>query len=182
MKFHVAWFGKDLPENIEQNKKLIESAGHEFILIYDKKFTGTDRAATIEKDKLFLQLACVTPDGVFLDHDVSLNGLPTILQEGKPCFSIIDGNPHIGYFIVNGCCQFFKDLLEEFTLRNIQYVYGYTNKILRDKINKVYMIPDIDFSHEMVTHNKYGKPINSLNRSVNADIKKRRSESIPSNY
>jgi hypothetical protein len=181
MKFHVAWFGKNLPENIYQNKKIIEDAGHTFVLIHDDTFVGTDKAATIEKDKLWLTLASETPDGAFLDHDVLLNGLTTILQNDKPYFSVINGNPHIGYFIVNGHPELFKDLLNEIKTRGIQYVYGYTNKLLRYKLNLVYAIPDADYEHTMVTHNKYNTQINALNRSVNAVIKAGNSKGLSSN-
>jgi hypothetical protein len=172
MKYHVAWFGKTLPENIYQNKKMVEDAGHEFILIHDSDFVGTDKEATIEKDKLFLQLASVTPNGVFFDHDVLLNTLPVFPESDKPYFSIIENNPHIGYFAVNGHPEFFEGLINEVEAKKIIYVWGFTNKILRDKSELVHAIPDSDFEHTMETYNKYNENrINKENFNTNVAMK-----------
>lgn len=159
MKYHIAWFGKmtyDVRENVDAVQTLVESAGHELVMIHDPEFVGTPTDAATAKDNLFLNLASTTPDGIFLDADCQLFGFFE-MQPGRPYFEVLMSQPHIGYFAVNGCCNFFRNLLAERKLRNIVDCYGFTNKLLRDKLCLIYPIPDESFHHEMVTHKQFFK-------------------------
>ena len=149
MKFYIAWFGLEIPkynlDKINNIKLFIESMGHEFILIHNKLDIQPNEA-TILKDNLWLEMACITPNGVFLDADIDLYDIPELIK-GKPYFSINNKKPHIGYFIVNDCCDWFIKLLEEKKRRGIQDVYAFTNKLFINKIDEVYQIPDTSYKH-----------------------------------
>jgi hypothetical protein len=149
MIYYIAWFGLEIPEynidKINNVKSFVESKGHEFTLIHTKIDIHPEQA-TILKDNLWLEMACNTLNGVFLDADIDLFEIPELIK-GKPYFSIYNKKPHIGYFMVNNCCDWFIKLLDEKRARGIHDVYMFTNKLFRNKIDEVYQIPDTSYKH-----------------------------------
>jgi hypothetical protein len=155
MKYYITWYGAVIPEYYQQKidavNAFVSGLGHEFRLMhYD--FTGTQQEAATAKDRLALSMACTTPDGVFLDADINLESLFEMIPN-KPYFAICSGQPHISYFAVNDCCDFFINLQMEKERRGIQDVYKYTRKLLRDKLPYIYPIPAESFVHDFkMTH------------------------------
>jgi len=156
MKYHVIWYGKIIPEwyqqKIDSIKAFVLAAGHQFYLLHFENFEGTQKEAAILKDRLQFSMCCNTPDGAFIDADCDLFGIPELLP-GKPYFEKLPPNrPHHGYVIVNDCCQFFIDLIDDSPAhREIwqRAVYGFPNKLLRGKQNEVYYIEDSSYKHYM---------------------------------
>lgn len=157
MDFKITWFGSIIPDFnlmcIESVRRSAESSGHSFELIHDKNYSGSVIHASVLKDNLFLDMACENPHLAFIDADIELFGIPEYLTPGKPYFEICYNNPHIGYVIVNGCCDWFKDILKEKKDKEIKNTRGYTNKLLRGRLHDVGEIPHNTFKHYMVETN-----------------------------
>lgn len=148
--FICPWFG-DLPQRnidcIDVTRAAVEAAGHTFDLRM-LPAAASPQAAAIAKDLLVLELSCIMPDAAFIDGDVEIKALPD-LQPGLPYFIREFGTPRIGYFIVNGCTRFFEELQADKIRRGILDVYGYPNKLLRDKTTGI--IPDDSYIHHRFT-------------------------------
>jgi len=114
------------------------------------------RSACIAADNYRMTRACTEPEMVWVDWDVEIMSLPT-LEPGTPAFVYgIAGDPpqpDCSYFYVNGCCDFFKKFLLERDNRNIKdTVYGWPQKVLRDK--KVQKIAPSSYIHSKVSLTK----------------------------
>lgn len=133
--FICPWFGESIPERYRQcvavTQATVESAGHVFEL-RQLPAVGGPHAAAIAKDRLVLDLARSMPEAAFIDADIELFKVPEI-RPGAPGFIFEWNTPRIGFFLVNENTQFFVDLQREKTRRGIEDVFGYPNKLLRDK-------------------------------------------------
>lgn len=162
--FICPFFGPIPPEYqrcIGISRATVEAAGHVFDLRVMPEITNPADAC-IAKDRYVLDLARHSPDAAFLDADIEVYTIPN-LQPGRPYFIREWDTPRIGYFFVNGCTQWFKDLQAEKERRGIQDVYGYPNKLLRYK--EVGIIPEETYFHHRFTSDKIHKSHNLTNRS-----------------
>ena len=162
MRFICTTFGA-IPEEAEIIMRIsrvtVGAAGHEWVHM-PQPAKASPQEAAIAKDLLVLHLATLPEyaNAVFLDHDIELRaiwgmlaGMPYFIHEFPDC-DRPEGRPHIGMFAVNGCTQWFRDLQAEKIRRGIQDVYGYPNKLLRDK--KPGVIPESCYTHHRLTSGK----------------------------
>ena len=154
INFIIPWFGPAIPQRnldcIAISRTTIEAAGHS-LEVRTMQAIEDPRQAAIEKDIWALTMAQTEPDFGTLDADLELTSMWD-MPEDLPYFAQFCGNPHIGMFAVNGCCDRFVELWAEKELRQIQNVYGFPNKILRDK--KWGKIPDSCYTHHRFTGGK----------------------------
>ena len=105
---------------------------------------------TVASDYRRFEMAAKDKAFVYADFDVvPKRGLLTFLRKlpaGKPFFAFYQGQPEPCLFAVNGCCDFFKELLEEKKKRGIGDIYSWTRKVLRDK--DVFEIPADLYIHK----------------------------------
>jgi hypothetical protein len=159
--FIIPWFGKKIPARnqrcIDISRATIEAAGHT-LEVRKLPSVGDAVAAAIAKDLLAFELATTIPNLAVFDADLEIKSVPT-LDPGKPFFihEFPDdchphGTPRIGFFFVNGCCEWFVNLQAEKKLRGIVDCYGFPNKLLRDKT--VGLIPESSYVHHRFTSGK----------------------------
>lgn len=152
MNYICPWFGDTIPDRyikcIEQSRIVAEDAGHGFDVVILPEVSDPHQAA-IQKDIFVLDLARRMESAAFIDADVVLLSCPEIEKNASPYFIYEWDRPRIGYFIVNGCCDWFQRLEEEKQLRKIRDVFGYPNKLLRDKTTG--RIPESSYIHYRFT-------------------------------
>jgi len=116
---------------------------------------------TISADYARFELAIKEPDLIYADFDIEpFDGFYEYfksLKPGKPHFVKYANYPECCLFAVNGCCDFFKELLEDKKRRNISDCYSWTFKILRMKKTQVYYIPNEIYNHRHDTYSKLKK-------------------------
>lgn len=151
MRFICPIFSETIPEIaqrcISASCEVVRAVGHLFD-VYHMPPTIDEKAAAIAKDRYVLDLACSISDAAFIDWDIEILVMPNTVL-GSPYFIHEFGGPRIGYFIVNGRCDWFRALREEKTRRRIENVFGYPNKLLRDK--KTGEIPADTYRHYRIT-------------------------------
>ena len=98
-------------------------------------------------EEIRVRLAIDNPDMVWLDTDIAIRTWPDMSQKGKPYFIHTGSRMGEFAFYVNGCCDFFKSLLEDFVQREqIKDNYWLLRAINRRK-NEVFSIPSYHFIH-----------------------------------
>lgn len=153
MKFYSWWFGQEIIEPYksisEHNRSILESAGHEYEIIFDRSFVGDAKQAATLKDNAAFAMLASQPCGV-VDLDLRILSI-TDCQQGH-VHSIYEwGTPRIGYMISDNPA-WFAALLEEKKRRGIAEPYGYPNKLLRDK--KPIEIPRATYDHMRIMTGK----------------------------
>lgn len=131
------------------SRATVENAGHEW-LAPNFEAAASPREAAISKDLYVFEMAQRPEyaDTVFLDWDMEIRQMWD-MQPEQPYFIYEWGTPRIGMFAVNGCTQWFLDLQADKERRGILDVFGYPNKLLRDK--KPEVVPERCYMHHRFT-------------------------------
>ena len=99
-------------------------------------------------EEIRVRLAIDNPDMVWLDSDIAIKEWPDFSKKGKPFFMGLQGWFAGEYgFYVNGCIDFFKDILDEYhhkcTNRDNYWLQGAVNR----RLNDIYIIPQDKLIH-----------------------------------
>jgi hypothetical protein len=153
MRYLTAWFGGEIPERhlrcLQITKDYLSSLGIVLDVHHFPEITGEPRELTIKKDYYVMLQASKYPDIAVIDCDVEINSIP-VMEPGKPYFEFTRC-PHIGYFIVNGCCDYFKQKLD--AMGSLRQKWGITNGLF--SANEVNRIPKESFKHyKFMTENR----------------------------
>lgn len=156
MKTYSWWFGYAMPETystiMQANRAIIEASGHEYEVIFDHNFRGTDKEAAGLKDNAAFAMLASQSCGV-VDLDLRILSIPDTLPGAVQ--AIYEwGTPRIGWMISDNP-EWFMALMEEKKRRGIAEPYGYPNKLLRDK--KPIEIPRECYEHLRIMTGKDDK-------------------------
>jgi hypothetical protein len=150
IKFICPVFSR-LPEPAELvlriSRASIEAAGHRLDIVQMQQIDDQQKAA-IAKDLYVLDLL-QREECAVIDWDVEISSVFQPPADGRPWMIYEWGTPRIGYMISLNAAQFFLDLQAEKIRRGIQDVFGYPNKLFRDK--NIGMIPEETYFHHRFT-------------------------------
>ena len=99
-------------------------------------------------EELRLRLAIDNPDMVWMDTDTAIRYWPSFEKKDKPYFIQGVGRPvEECLFYVNGCVEFFKELLEEYLKDPTITDNIWLAKAVAHREKEVYVIPSDAFIH-----------------------------------
>ena len=134
---------------MDQTKKFFEDNGYEYIRIIKEESEYGN--FVIDTDTMRMELATENPQMLYIDCDIVFYKVPIFDKEGIPYFDKRDEyNFNECLFYVNDCCDFFKSVFAEKERRNIGYVYGWPNKIIRSK--KCHVMDKTCYEHYLFTN------------------------------
>lgn len=167
MKVIQIWCGpiteeyRKYEECMDQTKKLFEDNGYEYLRVLQEDVKYND--PIIDSDTLRFEIACNEPDMLYIDCDLVFNQIPVFNEDGLPYFGQKKNVNNNCVFYVNNCSDFFKSVFTEREKRELKFVFGWPNRVIRSR--KTYLIDE-----DLYIHHQYTTGIDGDEYEDNTDI------------